>query len=186
MFRRWILVTLFCAGSAHAATFDFNLEGTSTTLWNPYAHPECLTGDAPGCREPHVVPWIGSMHVQTDSFADGTYFGAHLLSFGFTSNLFAYPDLPGWSHPPTITLFSGKVASVSLHGDGDNSFFDIRGFDASFQQGEPHADFITATGTLAPVPEPDTGTLLLAGLALVGIVARRRRSSALNGRNAAS
>jgi hypothetical protein len=191
MFRRWILVTLFCVGSAHAAAFDFNLEGTSTTLWNPYAHSECMTGEpwnVPGCLDPHIASWVGSMHMQTDSLADGVYFGEHLLSFAFESNLFAYPspDLPGWRQPPTVTLWAGKVASISMHGDGDNSFFDIRGFDASFQQGQHHADFITATGTLVPVPEPDTDALLLAGLALVGIVAPRRRSSARNSRDAAS
>ncbi len=147
-----------------------------------------ITRIAAGIREREYCSTLersGSGPCSGDGSADGVYLGEHLLAFDFISNVFAYPDLPGWSQPPTVMLSAGKVASVSVHGDGDNSFFDIRGFDAFFHQGEQHADLITATGTLVPVPEPDTDALLLAGLALVGIVVPRRRS-AVSRRDAAS
>ena len=36
----------------------------------------------------------------------------------------------------------------------------------------------TADGTLAPVPEPETYAMMLAGLGMLGFMARRRRKQA--------
>lgn len=49
---------------------------------------------------------------------------------------------------------------------------------ASGAEGGPDTFFIAASAVTAPIPEPGTYALLLAGLGVVGFVARRRRGAA--------
>jgi len=180
MLGRLAVAALITVASAQASAFDFELEGTADTLWSPFHHPGCLLDpiNTPGCLDVHHGPWTGSLHLETDSLADGVYTGEHLLSFDFTSNLTTYPDpgLPGQDGPPTVTLAGGQVVGIAVHSDGMSSFFDVTGFEASLRLGQHEADQVTANGVLVAVPEPEIYALLLCGLGAMAAIRRRRKA----------
>ena len=79
----------------------------------------------------------------------------------------------------TLALFSGTGnLSTTLFGSSTASFTSDAGNVASFAS----ASFdgmakVTYTYALAPVPEADTYAMMVAGLALLGVVARKRKSA---------
>jgi hypothetical protein len=56
---------------------------------------------------------------------------------------------------------------ASWTGNGTN-------YELTFYQNATHQDYLAVTGPLSPTPEPESYALLLAGLGLIGLVARRR------------
>jgi PEP-CTERM motif len=108
-------------------------------------------------------------------------------------------DLYGSASTLTLTIFGVNVVAIEdfvvelwdgTHPDGDNFFAEFDGTNTtvslgSLVAGTYHLDIFGTLGAnlgayavtlqAAPVPEPSTYALLLAGLGVVGFVARRRR-----------
>jgi len=89
----------------------------------------------------------------------------------------------------TFTDGSGNSGAFAIDGNGAN-FFTATGitgnfltFHTSLTSGGADADIVTDTrqirlgqGGVTPVPEPETYALMMAGLAAVGFISRRRRT----------
>ena len=139
-----------------------------------------------------VQPTPGEMIYLDPAFAD-------IYAFQVTGNLFASLELPSTDtqsiSAATILLTDGEVERTFLIGNGF-SFVDVlgHGVETFFLYGlegwllaDLVAGFTFVTGDLAmvqtltlvtaPIPEPETYALLLAGLGLLGFVARRRRGA---------
>ena len=173
--RALLAALLLCSG-AQATTFNFALNGTGEGEPNFYSHPDCFDGSPtfPQCANPYPIVWTGTASVSTDSTADGTYTGAHLLSFVFVSNVFFYPGGLIPDLPPSVTLAGGKVVSFVVEATGfEGSHFGIEGLAASYGRHEFHQDIIGVTGTLSAIPEPETYALMLAGLMLIHGITRK-------------
>ena len=159
MFVRLSLAAVLSLACAQAIAFDFVLKGTV---------------------DHSTSPWLGSLHVETDSFADGVYSGSDLRSFEFASDLFTYPGGLTYDIPPTVRLLDGQVAEITVSGFGDAfptvTSFVVDGFTASYiVSAFKGPTIINASGTLVAVPEPATFALFLAGLTLIGAVSHRKR-----------
>ena len=74
VFMRLALAALLSFACSHTTAFDFNLDGSLAVM-----------GPSGQCRPSCTSPWLGSLRVETDSFADGVYTGPNLLSFEFVS-----------------------------------------------------------------------------------------------------
>ena len=108
--------------------------------------------------------------------------GAHIFSF-----LWGSPD----THNTLTVLSTGggsqsfTVASLGLPGDGNQAFSAYVQFagvagslitDLIFNNIPAIDAFETANYSITPVPEPETYALMLAGLGVMGFIARRRRA----------
>lgn len=113
---------------------------------------------------------LGSQPVTCDTSTAGSIFSS--ASCSLTNNGSIYKlDFAGGSIPPCKTI----------HGDGDNDSDDqpVCGSFYLVETGVPADSFPEGTGTVNPVPEPDTLLLLSTGIGMVGaLVARRRRFAA--------
>ncbi len=78
---------------------------------------------------------------------------------------------------PTTGEFFDFIATGASAQFGNGFSWQVLGLNSDFTFGTDFAGGFTlnTTGTLAPVPEPETYALMLAGLALLGFVARRRK-----------
>jgi hypothetical protein len=169
--------------SAHAnATFELGLSGHGTQA--PSSFPAC-PDENPFC-EPLPVEWTGLVTVVTSGSADGTYTGADFVSITLDSNWFAF-SVPGVSvvnslpSPAFVTLSNGQVSSIDfdlVHDFGDVDTVERISFDglsvSYFRCCAHHGDTVSVTGVLTNIPEPDTFSLLLAGLALSAVAQRAR------------
>ena len=129
---------------------------------------------------------IGESYLGQFSFEDTTltltgeeYLGVNSLNMSFLSSQWGLAQLEPFAVAEVKFVdgtFAGLSYSASLNGV---SFSTIPGFaDATdaYVAYRPATGFEgTGTLTLAPVPEPTTYAMLLAGLALMGTIARRRK-----------
>jgi hypothetical protein len=123
----------------------------------------------------------------TDANGDGIIVGSEVTSLTFFGHIFEPPssmNLPGIDVQSALTsfhfdTFTGQLEFDCFGGewqdvvekDGLRLFYsDGRGGYAFTLVGPP---VVTARALAAPVPEPDTYALLLAGLAVVALVRRR-------------
>lgn len=81
----------------------------------------------------------------------------------------------GYADPLTFTVANATIADFGLlsAGGNPNAYFaaDV------YQSGTGATGGIGATSVMAPVPEPETYALMLAGLGALGFVAKRRKAA---------
>jgi len=165
-------------------TFWFKVTGSAVHTLN-WWECEC---DNPGTR---TFPWSGAMHITTTSDADGVYTGNDLLAVALNTNLATFSiDGNGFGGdlsrggPLFVTLAGGEVTSILgnvEYGRGPYAYVD---FDDTalhyFDEGDNHHVGPTegrAIYTAVAIPEPSTYALVIMGLALVVVLARRRRAT---------
>jgi len=160
-----LIVTLFSAGVANAAVYQFNLTGAYTANWqlNSPASPD-VVGDGEG-----FIIWdvVGNFPGASEGLADLTFYsdaiggGLEILDF--------YGD----------TLLLSTDGPQLYTGSEDNPFFTLGTFALTeFGGTDAYTLVVTEIGASPPsgVPEPATGALLLGGLGLLA-AARKRRAS---------
>ncbi len=103
----------------------------------------------------------------------GSYFAVDYVGLGLDTYLTVGQGAPGVGStvplPITGSLSGLNVASYQ-------STFNLTAGGAYWFKLSGYGEAASYTVTLAPVPEPETYALLLAGLGLMGAVARRRQS----------
>lgn len=130
---------------------------------------------------------IGESYLGQFSFDDATltltgeeYLGVNSLNMSFLGSNWGLGQLePGAVAEVRFVdgSFTGLSYSASLNGVGFSTIPGLVDGSDAFVAYSPATGLEgTGTLTLAPVPEPTTYAMLLAGLALMGTVARRRRS----------
>ena len=98
--------------------------------------------------------------------------GAYSASFDFGATLaapitgFSVLDAGANSGTPVLSIVNGHTISIDLTDVAWNGDFNAL------------TTAITLQGPVAPVPEPDAAWMMLAGLAGIGMLARRRRNAA--------
>lgn len=107
------------------------------------------------------------------SSVSGTTTTAGYLNFAFegSSGNFANNLTGAWSPYASVGLIgSNKVV-------GSNTYSFVLGYNDSFTGDADYDDFVIGVN-IAPIPEPETYAMLIAGLGLMGFVARRRKQRA--------
>ena len=108
----------------------------------------------------------------------GSYFAVDYVGMGLTTTLTV-----GESAPWTRSAFG--TVTVDLPINDNQSGLNVASYESTFNftpggsywfKLSGYGEAASYTVTLAPVPEPETYALLLAGLGLMGAVARRRQS----------
>ncbi len=120
----------------------------------------------------HGVTTVGTSYTQTVN-APG------LLDFKFVGAApaqFVNGELPGQGNPMSIGLIAKNYTVTSGLAQGQ-SFAYVIGYNDSAANLADWDDMVIGVN-IAPIPEPETYAMLLAGLGLMGFVARRRKKSA--------
>ena len=152
----------FGAGASHAASINYNFGGvvdSGTLLGETYAGQ--FTFD--------------------DALLTGSgneYLSVNTLSFNFLGNAF---DQTNAAVLPEAAFLEGAFLGLSFNVSAFNpgfaaipGFFDISESYFAYDNGAGNAGFGSLAYTVSVVPEPETWSMLLSGLALVGYFARRR------------
>lgn len=164
-FKAVVLVAVlgFGAGAGQAAPVNYNVSGAID-----------------------FGPLLGETYTGQFSFDDAPLTGSgneflSLASLDFTFLGNAFNQTNG-AVSPEAAFFDGDFLGLSFNVNTFNpNFALISGFsnvsEASFSydNGTGSAGFGSLVYTVSAVPEPETWTMLLSGLALVGFVVRRRR-----------
>jgi hypothetical protein len=173
-------VLLLSAGAAFAQeTFLMALNGSGLHFRLP---GECAP--AQDCGPPVRFPWTGTVTIVTASDANGVYTGASLLGLDFETNTVRFNldairnSSTFFGEPYSVTLAGGQVVSVdfAIHltpGGGVLAPTVLTWGGLSGGYNEPVSHSVGQTfysGTLVPIPEPQTWALLLAGLVATGFL----------------
>ena len=152
----------FGAGTGYAATVNYNFNGAvdfGTLLGESY-FGQFNYDDA-------ALIGIGNELLLVNS-----------LSFNFLGNVFNQSN----SAPPEAVFFDGAFLGLSFNVSAFNpafstipGFFDVSQAYFAYDNGAGNAGFGSLAYSVNSVPEAQTWTMLLLGLALVGFFARRRR-----------
>ena len=153
----------FGAGASHAASINYNFGGvvdSGTLLGETYA----------------------GQFAFDDALLTGTgneYLSVNTLSFNFLGNAF---DQTNAAVLPEAAFLDGALLGLSFNISAFNpgfaaipGFFDVSESYFAYDNGTGNAGFGSLAYSVSAVPEPETWTMLLSGLVLVGYVARRRR-----------
>jgi hypothetical protein len=156
-FSSGLFATVWVSGPA-TVTYEYmgSESGYNTSLFATFFSGTGTVIESAGSR---AVGTVNTGGILDFSFWDGVGSRIHnSLGAGFT----------GTSNPSFLILGSGATRS------GATSY--LLGYNDSFR-GDADFDDLVVRVSVSPIPEPSTYALMLAGLAAVGFVARRRRSS---------
>ena len=155
-------------GIVNVSYFDTNKPGGGKLYWWDRDYND-LKG----------VVWSGSSHgrieispvagrVTLDSFDMGAWINAsrathvRITDIGATTTLFAY---------------DGKVGNLSSHTSFSPAVSSSRGLWIDWYEDAYSVGIDNVKFTISAVPEPDTYALLIAGMGIIGVIARRKRLS---------
>lgn len=164
------LVTLAALGSAHAATYTFTGDTTSAPTFH---RPVTRTALSIVGTDVRYAPFMFTASasgvysfITTASAFDAytfLYRGEFVPTAPLANLITLSDDIPG------AQLESGFVAFI----DADTTYtYVTAGF--GNLEGGPFVAAISGAGAITPVPEPATYGMVLAGLALVGTLGRRK------------
>jgi hypothetical protein len=165
----WTETTTYGANFSTISSFD-PVGGGTITLGAPAEVRQIGAGWATWCcgYTGQVLYDAGATSV-TWSFSSGDFDG-----FG----VYAEPN-PFAEYSMTLTLLDGTTLTQDVHGDHGARFFGFLGGGVTQMTVSiaGATDFAMGDVFVSHIPEPETYAMLLAGLALMGFVARRRRMS---------
>lgn len=144
-------ITATYQGNSAAFSNDLYLDNTSQFIFNNHASPVGATAD------------LGS-------FAAGTVLHFRLHVNNTDNDFFTGPAS---LNPDNHT--HARVQSEWMPGETLVSFEDL--FNGPFEFNDLSFSFTNTSGSPNPVPEPETYALMLAGLGVLGLTAKRRRKS---------
>jgi len=159
------------AGDNFLISGNFENHSLQNTLWNTGAASLVLNGTAPQDLYLAGADLGASFAGYADNFAWGVLEIAPSQSLVFADG----------NASPGAALYVGEVTGVAISGgtvtnidgNGFNLYYNPTLASNAYLGGMSYA--LTDGGLLAPaVPEPETWAMLLAGLGLVGVMARRR------------
>jgi len=154
----------------------WTIESGSVDLINSYWQPASghysldLNGNGPGVISQSIATEIGRTYNVSFSMAGNTDGGGALKvitvgaggdhSFTFDSTGKSHGDM-GWITKSFSFVADSTSSTLRFSGSGDNTYYGAA------------LDNISVTA--APVPEPETYAMLVAGLGLLGFMARRKQ-----------
>jgi hypothetical protein len=178
------------ANQSPASFIDLSVAGVVTggALYTLNALPNAAIPSNVAPLKATVGTWLAAG--PTNSNNGG---GDATVSFGageaFVSFLWGSPDpfnmLTVTTNLGSYMFTSASPELVSIVANGDQDFASYLGFDATggelitsltFNSPEFNAFEASNFSTTSPIPEPETYALMLAGLGVVGFMARRRRA----------
>jgi hypothetical protein len=194
MFKKSLLASALIALlsiSAHATTIDFEASGSPGTYNNlGYA----IDGFVFNYTMDNIdispsATWYGTGPAHSGSFAALNNWGGtgELSLLGGGTFSFQNLWLKGWYgdiNSVSVTGYLGGNEVGSVSGSLSNGWGNYVGNFSSIDKlaivtsGIFLVDDISVNSTMAPVPEPETYAMLMAGLGLLGAVTRRRKSLA--------
>ncbi|WGG52598.1 PEP-CTERM sorting domain-containing protein [Rugamonas sp. DEMB1] len=168
-----VLALAFSAASANATTYTLHNDVGNGTVTGSYPNFTLTGANGIGAR------------VSLTSYT-GVIDSEQLLSFNYTYTSY---DEDGADFDPAGYMLNGQMhqlspvniygpittngsVSLALH-SGDNFGWYVRSMDSQLG-----AATLTVSATVSAVPEPATYAMLLAGLSLLGVAARRKRMAA--------
>ena len=161
---------LSLAGAAHAKTFDFSYTFSETG--------DTITGSVQGTL---AGGFVDNLHDLTLSY-DGHAFSGATVGQTWDASVVDFTSAPvrlAFDGSLNQFLFSDGTLSFGFVNDAVN-LGGTNVFASDLSLVVNNADFDSSTGNwhlaAAPIPEPASLALMLAGLGLVGVAARRRRA----------
>ena len=196
MLKQFAAVTLLLGSSlTHAAapifSDNFDSYAANQLNWNPPASSGWTVSDGTvdlvGAGGTDLIPGNGRYVDLDGSTSNSGLFSNHVDLVGGTTYTLSF-DLGGSHRGSTETVnvnFGSTAASYTLNSadpfstvtlnftPGSNSSYDI-----SYQNlGGDNVGALLDNVSVSAVPEPETYAMLLAGLGLMGFIARRRKTS---------
>ena len=197
MFKQFAVVTTLLLGSSltHAAapifSDNFDSYAANQLNWNPPASSGWTVSDGTvdlvGAGGTDLIPGNGRYVDLDGSTSNSGLFSNNVDLVGGTTYTLSF-DLGGSHRGSTETVnvnFGSTAASYTLNSadpfstvtlnftPGSNSSYDI-----SYQNlGGDNVGALLDNVSVSAVPEPETYAMLLAGLGLMGFIARRRKTS---------
>lgn len=160
-------------GSSSSDAFTFSLDALSDVTID-YAWSDMLLtkNGQPQDYNASSLHWtLSGAGQQSGSFIDGT--GSGLTGSGTLS-------LAGLAQGAYTLTLNGVWDDVTLSGNGNAGLINTAGqvnwIDGDQTVNQPELNSFNATAVLA-IPEPESYTMVLAGLGLMGLITRRRKSN---------
>ncbi len=167
-----LATTVLSPTLANAEAFNFSYE-----FWNQGALAHTVTGSFDGVRNGNLVTGLSNVSVKRDGVA---FDGNGSLQVSYVGNLLNTSAQASFDGKANDFIFTGYK-----NGEWSNIFYSnskpLVG-KTGYKYIRDHAGLPASQITvpthwvLTPVPEPETYAMLLAGLGVMGAVARRRKS----------
>lgn len=175
-----ILIAAFA--SAHAETFNFSYT---------FADGQAVTGSLSGTLVGDLVESISNVHLNfagvdysgtllgaswSDTTGDWNSAAGAVVSTDGSKNNFIFADANAQTDAASVTNYFYVVNGSSVLG---SQAFALNGNsgDLAFDEPANNATWSLVAAAVTPVPEPASAAMFMAGLGMLGAIARRRRQA---------